>query len=81
MAKLSILEFPDPRLRKKAQPVDAVDDALRAQQSKRARSGRGRLVLRRVRSFTLSHWGVEATSLGPVMCMRWSPDESALAVG
>jgi len=29
MAKLKILEFPDPRLRKKAQPVAAVDDALR----------------------------------------------------
>ena len=30
MAKLTILEFPDPRLRRKAVPVDAVDDALRA---------------------------------------------------
>ena len=30
MAKLTILEFPDPRLRKKAVPVDAVDDELRA---------------------------------------------------
>ena len=30
MAKLKILEFPDPRLRTKATPVDAVDDALRA---------------------------------------------------
>jgi peptide deformylase len=30
MAKLNILEFPDPRLRKKAAPVEAVDDALRA---------------------------------------------------
>lgn len=30
MAKLKILEFPDPRLRKKATPVEAVDDALRA---------------------------------------------------
>ncbi len=30
MAKLEILEFPDPRLRTKAQPVDVVDDALRA---------------------------------------------------
>ncbi len=30
MAKLTILEFPDPRLRKKAAPVEAVDDALRA---------------------------------------------------
>ena len=29
MAKLEILEFPDPRLRTKAQPVDAVDDELR----------------------------------------------------
>jgi len=29
MAKLKILEFPDPRLRKKAKPVDTVDDALR----------------------------------------------------
>ena len=29
MAKLTILEFPDPRLRTKAVPVDAVDDALR----------------------------------------------------
>lgn len=29
MAKLKILEFPDPRLRKKAAPVAAVDDALR----------------------------------------------------
>jgi peptide deformylase len=29
MAKLNILEFPDPRLRKKAVPVIAVDDALR----------------------------------------------------
>lgn len=29
MAKLKILEFPDPRLRKKATPVEAVDDALR----------------------------------------------------
>jgi peptide deformylase len=29
MAILKILEFPDPRLRKKAQPVVAVDDALR----------------------------------------------------
>jgi peptide deformylase len=29
MPKLTILEFPDPRLRKKAVPVDAVDDALR----------------------------------------------------
>lgn len=30
MAKLKILEFPDPRLRTKATPVEAVDDALRA---------------------------------------------------
>ena len=30
MAKLKILEFPDPRLRKKATPVETVDDALRA---------------------------------------------------
>ena len=30
MTKLTILEFPDPRLRKKASPVEAVDDALRA---------------------------------------------------
>lgn len=29
MAKLEILEFPDPRLRTKAQPVETVDDALR----------------------------------------------------
>jgi len=29
MAKLTILEFPDPRLRTKATPVDVVDDALR----------------------------------------------------
>ena len=29
MAKLKILEFPDPRLRTKATPVDNVDDALR----------------------------------------------------
>lgn len=30
MAKLKILEFPDPRLRTKATPVGAVDDGLRA---------------------------------------------------
>ena len=30
MAKLTILEFPDPRLRKKAAPVERVDDQLRA---------------------------------------------------
>ncbi len=30
MAKLNILEFPDPRLRTKATPVRVVDDALRA---------------------------------------------------
>jgi len=30
MAILKILEFPDPRLRTKATPVEAVDDALRA---------------------------------------------------
>ena len=30
MAILTILEFPDPRLRKKAVPVDAVDNELRA---------------------------------------------------
>jgi peptide deformylase len=30
MTKLKILVFPDPRLRKKAAPVDVVDDALRA---------------------------------------------------
>lgn len=29
MAKLKILEFPDPRLRRKAQPVERVDDTLR----------------------------------------------------
>jgi peptide deformylase len=29
MTKLKILEFPDPRLRKKAAPVEVVDDALR----------------------------------------------------
>jgi peptide deformylase len=29
MAKLTILEFPDPRLRKRALPVDTVDDSLR----------------------------------------------------
>jgi peptide deformylase len=29
MTKLRILEFPDPRLRKKAIPVEVVDDALR----------------------------------------------------
>jgi len=28
MAKLTILEFPDPRLRKRATPVEAVDDTL-----------------------------------------------------
>jgi peptide deformylase len=28
MAKLTILEFPDPRLRKKAAPVEVVDDVL-----------------------------------------------------
>ncbi len=28
MAKLRILEFPDPRLRKKAVPVEVVDDPL-----------------------------------------------------
>jgi peptide deformylase len=30
MAQLSILEFPDPKLRTKASPVETVDDALRA---------------------------------------------------
>lgn len=30
MAKLKILQFPDPRLRTKATPVDVVDDKLRA---------------------------------------------------
>ena len=30
MATLNILQFPDPRLRKKAVPVDAVDDGIRA---------------------------------------------------
>jgi peptide deformylase len=30
MAKLKILEFPDPRLRTKATPIEAVDDDLRA---------------------------------------------------
>jgi peptide deformylase len=29
MTKFAILEYPDPRLRKTAQPVDAVDDAVR----------------------------------------------------
>lgn len=29
MAKMTILEFPDPRLRKKAAPVESVDDELR----------------------------------------------------
>ena len=29
MAKLKILEFPDPRLRTKAAPVETVDDELR----------------------------------------------------
>ena len=29
MAKLTILEYPDPRLRTKAQPVTAVDDSIR----------------------------------------------------
>lgn len=29
MAKLDILEFPDPRLRTKAKPVDEVDDTIR----------------------------------------------------
>jgi peptide deformylase len=29
MTKLVILEYPDPRLRKKAAPVDGIDDALR----------------------------------------------------
>ena len=29
MTKLKILEFPDPRLRKKAAPVDVVDDGMR----------------------------------------------------
>ena len=29
MANLKILEFPDPRLRKKAAPVEVVDDAMR----------------------------------------------------
>ena len=33
MAKLTILEFPDPRLRKKAQPVDSVDDAMLTQEA------------------------------------------------
>ena len=30
MALLTILEFPDPRLRKKAVPVEHIDDELRA---------------------------------------------------
>ena len=29
MTKLAILEYPDPRLRNKAQPIDKVDDAVR----------------------------------------------------
>jgi peptide deformylase len=29
MTKLAILEYPDPRLRTKAKPIDAVDDAVR----------------------------------------------------
>jgi peptide deformylase len=29
MTKLAILEYPDPRLRTKAEPIDAVDDAVR----------------------------------------------------
>jgi peptide deformylase len=29
MAKLTILEYPDPRLRTKAQPVTTVDDSIR----------------------------------------------------
>jgi peptide deformylase len=29
MAKLTILEYPDPRLRTRAQPVEAVDDSIR----------------------------------------------------
>ncbi|HYQ91120.1 MAG TPA: peptide deformylase, partial [Candidatus Competibacteraceae bacterium] len=29
MARLNILHFPDPRLRKRAVPVDTVDDATR----------------------------------------------------
>ena len=31
MAKLTILEYPDPRLRTIAEPVETVDDAVRAQ--------------------------------------------------
>ena len=31
MAKLTILEFPDPRLRTVAEPVDTVDDTIRSQ--------------------------------------------------
>ncbi len=30
MAKLTILEYPDPRLRTRAQPVEAIDDSLRS---------------------------------------------------
>jgi WD40 repeat protein len=38
-------------------------------------------VLPRLRSFSLRHWGIEASAVGPVTGLRWSPDESALCVG
>lgn len=38
-------------------------------------------VLPRLRTFSLRPWGVEPSAVGPVSCVRWAPDEAALAVG
>jgi len=38
-------------------------------------------LLPRLRTFSLRPWGIEPSAVGPVSCVRWSSDESALAVG
>ncbi len=34
-----------------------------------------------LRLFTMSHWGLSEEDTGPVSCLEWTPEGSALAVG
>src|SRR3546814_17202273 len=56
MAKLNILEYPDPRLRTRAKPVAAVDDALRRQFDELFRSEERRVGKECVRQCRSRRW-------------------------
>ena len=82
MAKLKILEFPDPRLRKKAAPVEAVDDELRKLiddmfETMYAAPGIGLAATQVARlAYAYSSHGLIGPTMGPVLQNRESGQDS-----